>query len=420
MGLSRSAKRWASTAGLLIIAVVSAAPAIAQDPVYVVTDLGTLNGTGNVFGYGVNGTGEAVGQSSNHAFLWVTPGPMQDLGTLGGFRSTAVGVNDSGQVVGYSTNALGQTFGFFWTDDGGMISIGALESGLNSWANAINGAGQVVGQSTTHRYDQSTARAFLWTKNGGMIDLGTLGGGVSGAFDINDYGEVVGSSATETSTCDHAYFLADTESPMEDLGTLGGACSYAYALNNSGHVVGTSSISGTTDYRAFLWTRSRGITNLGTLGWWSWAYDINDVGDIVGSAQTSPDQVGSEHAVIWIEEEIFDLNDMIDPQSGWVLAAAVAINESGQIVGSGDLGSAKRAFLLTPAAPEPDGDFDGDGIVDLYDHTPFAVCMDGPGIPPQPPEPLTTELCLGAFDFDGDDDVDVADFGRFVTLFGGS
>ena len=48
-----------------------------------------------------------------------------------------------------------------------------------------------------------------------------------------------------------------------------------------------------------------------------------------------------------------NLNDLIDPASGWTLTQALAINTSGQIVGYGSNGTYTEAFLLTPAAPIP-------------------------------------------------------------------
>jgi hypothetical protein len=43
-----------------------------------------------------------------------------------------------------------------------------------------------------------------------------------------------------------------------------------------------------------------------------------------------------------------DLNNLIPPGSGWELVEATAINDAGQIAGSGRLGGKMRAFLLTP------------------------------------------------------------------------
>lgn len=66
-----------------------------------------------------------------------------------------------------------------------------------------------------------------------------------------------------------------------------------------------------------------------------------------------------------------------------------------------------------------DGDFDGDGDVDLDDHVSFFDCLAGPGATPDPTPPFTTDDCLRAFDFDDDSDVDIGDFGGFQTAFTG-
>lgn len=47
-----------------------------------------------------------------------------------------------------------------------------------------------------------------------------------------------------------------------------------------------------------------------------------------------------------------DLNSLIDPNSGWILQDATAINDNGQIAGFGLFNGQTRAFLLN-AAPEP-------------------------------------------------------------------
>jgi probable HAF family extracellular repeat protein len=50
---------------------------------------------------------------------------------------------------------------------------------------------------------------------------------------------------------------------------------------------------------------------------------------------------------------MIDLNNLVDPSTGWVLESADGINDSGQIVGYGVNPSGQtHAFLLTPT-PEP-------------------------------------------------------------------
>ena len=58
------------------------------------------------------------------------------------------------------------------------------------------------------------------------------------------------------------------------------------------------------------------------------------------------------------------------------------------------------------------GDTDLDGDVDGADYAIFAGCMGGPAAEPVPPSP-----CLEAFDFDGDQDVDLEDYAEFSIVF---
>lgn len=49
-----------------------------------------------------------------------------------------------------------------------------------------------------------------------------------------------------------------------------------------------------------------------------------------------------------------DLNDLVDPTSGWLFTRAVALNNKGQIVVEGSYnGEWDHSFLLTPIAPVP-------------------------------------------------------------------
>jgi probable HAF family extracellular repeat protein len=93
------------------------------------------------------------------------------------------------------------------------------------------------------------------------------------------------------------------------------------------------------------------MTDLGTLGGnFSFAYDINDHGQVVGYATTTS---GTNHAFLYSNGTIIDLNSLLSPTSGWELQLATGINDSGQIAGYGSINGQTHAFLLDTSAPEP-------------------------------------------------------------------
>ncbi|MBC8377670.1 MAG: hypothetical protein H8E62_00700 [Planctomycetes bacterium] len=76
---------------------------------------------------------------------------ITNLGTLGGSRSEATGINDSGQVIGSSRIAGDAETHAFLYDNGVMTDLGTL-GGSTSGASSINNNGQIVGASTNGEY----------------------------------------------------------------------------------------------------------------------------------------------------------------------------------------------------------------------------------------------------------------------------
>lgn len=136
---------------------------------------------------------------------------------------------------------------------------------------------------------------------------------------------------------------------MVDLPT--GWESAATAINNSGQIVGFSYgllVGPNGRESAFLYSAGS-VTDLGTLGGNCAAYDINDPGLIVGLCGFPG------RAFLYFDGSMIDLNTVVTHGAGWNLQNANAINNNGQIVGSGIFNGQQRAFLLTPVGnvPEP-------------------------------------------------------------------
>ena len=129
-----------------------------------------------------------------------------------------------------------------------------------------------------------------------VTDIGNLGGTFTQAFRINEAGQVIGGSTTASGDL-HA-FLWTREKGMIDLGTLAGSTfSLAWGINDQGVVVGEIDLPSGHN-RAFLWTAAGGMRDLGTLGGDdALAQGVNNKGEVAGFSTVAPG--GPAHAVVW-------------------------------------------------------------------------------------------------------------------------
>jgi len=323
----------------------------AQPQGYTIADLGTLGGIRSS-AYGLNNRGHVVGHSETsegniHAFLY-EGATMIDLGTLGGRSSYAYRINDAGIIVGRAENEAGLYRAFFTRSGSPMVDIGLLDLGFQEFSTAlgINMRGHIVG----YRHqpgDHMTAhnRVFRFIDNR-TEDLGTFGGEDGVVTAINDAGQMVGSFGTEPHAdyADRRAFITTTAGVGIPLGTLGGRVSVALDLNDAGEAAGNAQTP-TGQYHGFVY-RSATLIDIGTLpgGKQSFAHGINRPGDVVGSADSGE----TLRAVIYRDGALTDLNTYLAASAGWVLNEARAINDSGQIVGTGLINGQQHAFLLSP------------------------------------------------------------------------
>jgi probable HAF family extracellular repeat protein len=295
-----------------------------------------INDRGDIAGNGTNRNALSRGwfKPANAAFIEL-PAPIQG----------AFALNDAGRMIVRGGSAS-------WIyDSGNLTPIPGLDGTTdNVIARSINNAGVVVGDSRQD-FPLSNQQAFLWA-GGDPIDLGSLGSAGSSATGVNDFGLVVGQARTAAGI--PSGFLYDGTSMINLTGTTGGS---ALGINNAGVVVGRIGLE------AFRW-RNGTITLLSNLDVPSdsVAFSINEFGVIVGDVGGS--------AFVYRGGQMVNLNTLLPPGSGWVLRAARAINNFGEIVGTGTFNGRTRAFVLRPSCQ---ADFNQDGTLDFFDYLDFVA-----------------------------------------------
>jgi len=292
---------------------------------------------------------------------------LSDLGTPDRGPSYASAINDRGQVAAYSLGGFLHHSQAFVVTDGVMVALerGGNETGI---AHGINEQGVVVGWADISF--QGPGAAAVW--DGDLTFLTPASGPPpfrgttihSNAYDINDYGQVVGEYMQLFGDFPNKWFAVLFEGgQVINLGA--GAGSVARAINNRGEIAGTTStgaflyrdgvlfdlgpgsalaindkgyVAGTSGGHAVVWAHGK-MDDFGE----GIAYGINSRRDVVGTSNS--------RGVLWDKHgNMSDLTTVLDATgAGWLIEAATAINKAGQIAGWGIAPDGQtRAVLLTP------------------------------------------------------------------------
>jgi len=190
---------------------------------------------------GINASGQIVGYSGREAVLWSASSLTgTTLQNVGGFISRALGINASGQIVGFSNTATGGTVAVLWSSNGTGMRLQDVGGGDDSRALGINEKGQIVGLSGQE--------AVLWSASTltGMALQNVSGAGFSQANAINDSGQIVGASLTANGGQEAVLWSSSTDMPTNLAAFLGSDWSNteATAINDSGDIVGFGSFKG--------------------------------------------------------------------------------------------------------------------------------------------------------------------------------
>jgi probable HAF family extracellular repeat protein len=225
--------------------------------------LGSTNGT---YAQGINDRGQVVGFSSSRSFLYSggTYTTLNDPSSTNA-QTFAYGINNASQIVGYYEGGpVGGYHGFIYSG-GAYTTLNDPLAPNNTYAQGINNLSQIVG----FYGDATGAHGFLYS-GGTYITLndphGTNGTYAEG---INDRGQIVGVYSDGNL---HAFLYSNGVYT-----TLSDPLQRGQGINNIGQIVGFD----------ILYSNGVFITLDGPLGTGANAQGINDRGQIAGWYQAN-------------------------------------------------------------------------------------------------------------------------------------
>ena len=216
-------------------------------------------GGGGSIAFAINNSGVIVGEASDpsgqiKAVKWSAAGVITDITPPGG-AGQATAINDAGDITGFIFPQFGNgEHAWLWRANGTQQDLGTL-GGQRAFAYGINRGQVIVGWS--EQVPPKPDIAFRWTPAGGMKPIAPFGGG-SQALGISDRNRVVGFQVINAGVVGLTLFQG-VRTVLPDLAPQKGfPFSGPTAVNLCGNITGSSVSPSPTNGNSVpvIWTKA--------------------------------------------------------------------------------------------------------------------------------------------------------------------
>ncbi len=330
-----------------------------------------------------------TGGSPKRGFVWTATGafttlePIQDSTPVNvdNYDAIVTSVLPGGIAAGWSDTRFGiELNAAVWDNPlspsapfGGSVgSGGGTSSGFFSTVFGSNSSGDYVGA----REEGGVLRGYVWRAGEPapqLIDpptgaIAVVARGISDNLNVVAEATVSGGNG--------GYFIDAVGNPAIDMGSLGGPGTQPLAVNDAGEAVGIA-FRNSSQRTGFYWTESDGIRAIPLSASTANLTDINSRGDAVGSFRNTG---SNERAILFnVRTQQLTILDFVLPapdNTRWSLRSALAINDNGQVVGTGIRDGQSQAYVLQlpgygPAACSPADLAEPFGQLNFFDISAF-------------------------------------------------
>ena len=244
-----------------------------------------------------------------------------DIG-LSDFYVFPVGINDSGQIVGYSSGDLSISYGRSWLYNGSSYTTLQVPNEPSAYVMGINNNGEVLGT-----YYDATGYHFYIYNAGNYSTFNGPNGNIDTAAHINDSGIIAGTYSNGSDTLSYGFIYANgSYTTLDDPNGLSGTTNVAN-INNNDVVVGTFKDAigshGFIENNGAFTTVDDPVASPGS----TTLTDINASGEMVGTFNNA----SGEHGFIYQNGRFITLDD---PDANPGTTSATLINLNGEVVGT--------------------------------------------------------------------------------------